>query len=361
MIEKYLDQYDIPLEMKYLALVESALKPKAKSRVGATGLWQFMYPTGKQYNLNVSSYVDERQDPLKATIAACHYLNDLYKIFGDWDLALAAYNSGPGNVSKAIRRSGGYKNYWNIRPYLPRETAGYVPAFYATMYLFTYAQEHQLIGSAPAIHYFETDTIHIKKTVSFDQISEQTGIETAMLQFLNPEYKLDIIPYIKGKEYTLRIPKKQADNFLKNETRLYALADADAAKREKPLPQYFEMDKRIRYKIKNGDYLGKIAYKYGVRVSDIKRWNGLKNNNLKIGQRLSIYPKRLRVPKTSKKLVSKNRTKETPIIYIVKKGDSLWSIAKRFKKVSVNQIKEWNNIWSGNSIQPGKKLKIFKS
>ena len=361
MIEKYLDQYDIPLEMKYLALVESALKPKAKSRVGATGLWQFMYPTGKQYKLKVSSYVDERQDPLKATIAACNYLNDLYKIFGDWDLALAAYNSGPGNVSKAIRRSGGYKNYWNIRPYLPRETAGYVPAFYATMYLFTYAQEHQLTGSAPAIHFFETDTIHIKKMVSFDQITEQTGIETAMLQFLNPEYKLDIIPFIKGKEYTLRIPKKQADVFLKNETKLYALVDADAAKREKPLPQYFEMDKRIRYRVKNGDYLGKIAYKYGVRVSDIKRWNGLKNTNLKIGQRLSIYPKRLRVPKPSKTSAINNTTKETPTIYIVKKGDSLWTIAKKFKKVSVNQIKEWNNIWSGKTIQPGKKLKIFKS
>jgi membrane-bound lytic murein transglycosylase D len=361
MIEKYLDQYDIPLEMKYLALVESALKPKAKSRVGATGLWQFMYPTGKQYKLKVSSYVDERQDPLKATIAACNYLNDLYKIFGDWDLALAAYNSGPGNVSKAIRRSGGYKNYWNIRPYLPRETAGYVPAFYATMYLFTYAQEHQLTGSAPSIHFFETDTIHIKKTVSFDQITEQTGIETAMLQFLNPEYKLDIIPFIKGKEYTLRIPKKKADIFLKNEIELYALVDADAAKREKPLPQYFEMDKRIRYRVKNGDYLGKIAYKYGVRVSDIKRWNGLKNTNLKIGQRLSIYPKRLRVPKSSKTSAINNTTKETPTIYIVKKGDSLWTIAKKFKKVSVNQIKEWNNIWSGKTIQPGKKLKIFKS
>ncbi len=361
MIEKYLDQYDIPLEMKYLALVESALKPKAKSRVGATGLWQFMYPTGKQYKLKVSSYVDERQDPLKATIAACNYLNDLYKIFGDWDLALAAYNSGPGNVSKAIRRSGGYKNYWNIRPYLPRETAGYVPAFYATMYLFTYAQEHQLTGSAPSIHFFETDTIHIKKTVSFDQITEQTGIETAMLQFLNPEYKLDIIPFIKGKEYTLRIPKKKADIFLKNEIELYALVDADAAKREKPLPQYFEMDKRIRYRVKNGDYLGKIAYKYGVRVSDIKRWNGLKNTNLKIGQRLSIYPKRLGVPKPSKTSAINKTTKETPTIYIVKKGDSLWTIAKKFKKVSVNQIKEWNNIWGGKTIQPGKKLKIFKS
>ena len=229
------------------------------------------------------------------------------------------------------------------------------------MYLFTYAQEHKLTGSAPKIHFFETDTILVKKTVSFDQITEQTGIPTAMLQLLNPEYKLDIIPYVKGRNYSLRIPSKQVGDFLQNEEALYLLVDSDMAKREKPLPQYFEMDKRIRYRVENGDYLGKIAYKYGVRVSDIKRWNGLKNNNLKIGQRLSIYPKRLRVPKTSKKLVSKNRTKESPIIYIVKKGDSLWSIAKRFKKVSVNQIKEWNNIWSGNSIQPGKKLKIFKS
>ena len=361
MIEKYLDQYDIPIEMKYLALVESALKPKAKSRVGATGLWQFMYSTGKQYKLKVSSYVDERQDPIKATIAACNYLNDLYKIFGDWDLALAAYNSGPGNVTKAIRRSGGYKNYWNIRPFLPRETAGYVPAFYATMYLFTYAQEHKLTGDKPNIHFFETDTLLVKKTVSFDQITEQTGIPTPMLQLLNPEYKLDIIPYGSGRNYTLRIPSTQVGNFLKNEEALYHLVDSDLAKREKPLPQYFEMDKRIRYRVINGDYLGKIAYKYGVRVSDIKRWNGLKNNNLKIGQRLSIYPKRLRVPKASKTSVSTSISKGKPTIYIVKKGDSLWTIAKKFKKVTVNQIKEWNNIWSSKSIQPGKKLKIFKS
>tara|TARA_B110000003_G_scaffold42848_2_gene40236 strand:- start:46048 stop:47544 length:1497 start_codon:yes stop_codon:yes gene_type:complete len=361
MIEKYLDQYDIPLEMKYLALVESALKPKAKSRVGATGLWQFMYPTGKQYKLKVSSYVDERQDPIKSTIAACNYLNDLYRIFGDWDLALAAYNSGPGNVTKAIRRSGGYKNYWNIRPFLPKETAGYVPAFYATMYLFTYAEEHNLKGNLPKIHYFETDTIQIKKTVSFDQITEQTGIKTSILQFLNPAYKLDIIPFIAEKNYSIRIPKKHVGIFLKNEKELYNLVDTDNAKREKPLPQYFEMDNRIRYRVKSGDYLGKIAYRYGVRVSDIKRWNGLKNNYLKIGQRLSIYPKRLRIPKQSKNSVLKNKSKDSPIIYVVKKGDSLWTIAQKFKKVSVNQIKEWNNIWSENSIQPGEKLKIFKS
>lgn len=357
MIEKHLDQFDIPLEMKYLAIVESALKPKARSRVGATGMWQFMYATGKQYGLKISSYVDERQDPIKATIAACKYLNHLYKIFGDWDLALAAYNSGPGNVTKAIRRSGGYKNYWNIRPFLPRETAGYVPAFQATMYLFQYAEEHKLKGSLPVIRFFETDTIQVKRTISFDQITEVTGIDTEILQFLNPEYKIDIIPFIGNRNYTIRLPKKQADIFLKNEKNIYALADKDDANREKPLPRYFEMDKRIRYRVRSGDYLGGIAYRYGVRVSDIKRWNGLKNNRIRVGQRLSIYPKTLREPKST---VSTPKTKGKYTVYTVKKGDSLWTIAKKFPKVSADQIKKWNNIWSAKTIKPGTKLKIYK-
>ena len=292
MFEKYLDEYDIPLEMKYLAIVESALDPKARSRVGATGLWQFMYATGLQYNLKVSSYVDERQDPIKATIAACEYLSDLYQVFADWDLALAAYNSGPGNVLKAIKRSGGYRNYWNIRPYLPTETAGYVPAFYATMYLFEYAEEHDLKSELPEIYHFETDTIQIKRTISFDQISEKTTISTDLLSLLNPSYKLDIVPFIEGKNYVITIPKANSLEFLQFENEIYTLADEDDAKREKPLPKYFEMDKRTRYKVKSGDYLGKIANKFGVRVSDIKRWNSLRNNRLKIGQRLTIYPKR---------------------------------------------------------------------
>jgi membrane-bound lytic murein transglycosylase D len=292
LFEKYLDQYDVPLEMKYLAIVESTLNPTAKSRVGATGLWQFMYTTGIQYNLKVSSYVDERQDPLKATIAACQYLSDLYRIFGDWDLALAAYNSGPGNVSKAIKRSGGYRNYWNIRPYLPRETAGYVPAFYATMYLFEYQKEHQLIADAIQIRHFETDTIQVKKTITFSQISETTGISSELLQLLNPSYKLDVIPFVAAKNYTVRLPRKNTLQFIDKEQEIYALALADATKREKPLPKYFDMDKRIRYKVKSGDILGKIASKYGVRISELKRWNRLKNSRLKIGQRLSIYPKR---------------------------------------------------------------------
>jgi len=292
MFEKYLDQYDIPLEMKYLAIVESALNPTAKSGMGATGLWQFMYPTGVQYKLKVSSYVDERQDPVRATIAACKYLSDLYTIFGDWDLALAAYNSGPGNVSKAIKRSGGYRNYWNIRPFLPRETASYVPAFYATMYLFEYQKEHNLVADAPQIRYFETDTLSVKKTISFDHVSEVTGISLELIQFLNPSYKLDIIPFVEGKNYTIALPRKNSFNFIEKEEAIYALAAEDASKREKPLPKYFEMDKRIRYKVKNGDFLGKLANKFGVRVSDIKRWNRMKTSRLKIGQRLSIYPKK---------------------------------------------------------------------
>ena len=292
MFEKYLDQYDIPLEMKYLAIVESALNPTAKSGMGATGLWQFMYPTGVQYKLKVSSYVDERQDPVRATIAACKYLSDLYTIFGDWDLALAAYNSGPGNVAKAIKRSGGYRNYWNIRPFLPRETASYVPAFYATMYLFEYQKEHNLVADAPQIRYFETDTLSVKKTISFDHVTEVTGISLELIQFLNPSYKLDIIPFVEGKNYTIALPRKNSYNFIEKEEVIYALAAEDASKREKPLPKYFEMDKRIRYKVKNGDFLGKIANKFGVRVSDIKRWNRMKTSRLKIGQRLSIYPKK---------------------------------------------------------------------
>ncbi len=367
MFEQYLDQYDIPLEMKYLAIVESALKPRARSRVGASGLWQFMYGTGKQFDLKVSSYVDERYNPVKATIAACKYLSQLFKIFGDWDLALAAYNSGPGNVTKAIKRSGGYKNYWNIRPFLPRETAGYVPAFYATMYIFEYAKEHKIYSELPNFFNFQTDTVHIKRTISFDQISEKINVDEEILANLNPSYKLDIIPFIKGRNYALRLPTNKIVDFLEKEKEIYALANADDAKREKPLPRYFEMDKRIRYRVKSGDFLGKIANRYGVRVSDLKRWNRLKTSRLKIGQRLYIYPRKIPFSVNKKTSKNKKETSNTFIkkgkyqIYTVQKGDSLWSIAQKFKNVSIDEIKKWNNIWSAKGLKPGTKLKIYKS
>ncbi|GGD17019.1 lytic transglycosylase [Hyunsoonleella pacifica] len=361
MFEQELDNQNIPLEIKYLAIVESALKPNAKSRVGATGLWQFMFSTGKMYGLDVSSYVDERSDPIKSTKAAAKYLAKLYEIFGDWDLALAAYNSGPGNVTKAIRRSGGYENYWNIRHNLPRETAGYLPVFLANMYIFEYAEEHGFKRYKPERVYFETDTVVIKQMITLDQVSEVTGTPVEQLQFLNPSYKLDIIPVIKGKKYTLRLPTDVIGAFVHNEDKIYAFAKEELEKREKPLPQFFNANDKIRYRVKSGDYLGKIARIYGVRVSDIKRWNGLRNNNLKIGQRLSIYPRKpvVSVPKIATKKIKPKPITGDITIYTVKSGDSLWSIAQKFSGVSIQNIKDWNGI-SGSKLKPGMKLKISK-
>lgn len=358
MFEQEFDNYNIPLEMKYLAIVESALKPRARSRVGATGLWQFMFATGREYKLDVSSYVDERSDPIRSTTAAAQYLSRLYKIFGDWDLALAAYNSGPGNVNKAIRRSGGYKNYWNIRSNLPTETAGYVPSFLAIMYIFEYAEEHGFKPERPAFQYIETDTVHVKQMISLDHVSEVTGVNIEELQFLNPSYKLDIIPKVEGKTYALRLPREAIGVFTSNEDKVYAFAQAEFNKREKPLPQLFNQDSKIRYRVKSGDYLGKIARRYGVRVSQIKRWNGLRSNNLKIGQRLTIYPRNpvaTPPPKTTKKPTeTKGR-----ITYKVKEGDSLWSVAQKFSGVSVENLKDWNDI-SGSNLKIGMTLIVSK-
>jgi len=361
LFEESLDNYDIPLEVKYLAIVESALKPRAKSRVGATGLWQFMFGTGKEYGLNVSSYVDERSDPVKSTVAASKYLAKLYEIFGDWDLALAAYNSGPGNVSKAIRRSGGYENYWNIRPYLPRETAGYLPAFLATMYIFEFAEEHGFKKERPNFHYVETDTIHVKKMITLDQVSELLEVPIEELQFLNPSYKLDVIPYIKEEDYTLRLPRDVVGKFVSNEENIYNFVQAEFDKREKPLPKFFDSNSKTTYRVRSGDYLGKIARKYGVRVSQLKSWNGLRSNNLKIGQRLMIYPRNPSAGQTPVGTVTPKKTVDITgkTTYKVKAGDSIWSISQKFPGVSVDNIKEWNDI-SGNKLKIGTTLIVSK-
>ncbi|MGB1393888.1 MAG: LysM peptidoglycan-binding domain-containing protein [Flavobacteriaceae bacterium] len=359
MFEEVLDKHNLPLEIKYLAVVESALKPRAKSRVGATGLWQFMFATGKQYGLEVSSYVDERCDPLRSTNAAAKYLASLYKTFGDWDLALAAYNSGPGNVTKAIRRSGGYQNYWNIRPFLPSETAGYLPAFLATFYLFEYADAHGFQLEKNQLPIIATDTIHIKQMISLDQVAELTDTKIETLQHLNPSYKLDIIPVLDTKTYALRLPLTKIGDFVQNETQIYATAKAEFEAREKPLPQFFEIDSKIRYKVKSGDYLGKIARKFRVRVSQIKKWNGLRTNDLKIGQRLTIYSRNptaysFNNSTTASKKTQKNSSKST---YLVKPGDSLWSISNKLTGISVQNLKEWNDIWD-NHLKPGMTLII---
>src|SRR5690606_32801528 len=214
MFEAELDKHNLPLELKYLAVIESALNPQARSRVGATGLWQFMFATGKMFGLDVSSYVDERSDPIRSTEAACKYLKSLNNSFNDWDLALAAYNSGPGNVSKAIRRSGGRTNYWDLRSFLPRETAGYVPALFASMYIFEYAEEHGFKKQAARIPYVATDTIRVKQQITLDQVSKLTNLDIEELEFLNPAYKLGIIPVVKGENYTLRLPLTSVGTFV---------------------------------------------------------------------------------------------------------------------------------------------------
>lgn len=359
MFEEELDRQGLPLEMKYLAIVESALDPRAKSHAGATGLWQFMFSTGKMFGLDVNSYVDERTDPILATEAAARYLKSLYKSLGDWDLALAAYNSGPGNVSKAIRRSGGRTNYWNIRHNLPRETAGYVPAFLATMYIFEYATEHGFESHGPRIPYVATDTIRVRKQISLEQIAEISKIDIAELEFLNPSYKLNIIPAIKDEDYVLRLPVDRVGAFVSNEEAIYAFAEAEFNKKEKPLPELLDQPDRIRYRVRSGDYLGKIAARYGVGVSQIKRWNGLRSNNLKVGQRLIIHPRKPVGASAPKKITSKPTLSSSAKTYVVRSGDSLWSISQKFPGVSVQNIKKWNDI-SGTKLKPGMKLQISK-
>lgn len=295
MFEQEMSNQKIPLEMKYLAIVESALNPKARSRMGATGLWQFMYTTGKSYGLEVNNYVDERSDPVRSTKAAAKFLNELYKVFGDWDLVLAAYNSGPGNVTKAMRRSNGKQNYWNLRPYLPRETAGYVPAFLATLYIFEYAKEHGFKPQKRANHHFETDTVRVRQAVPFKNIAELTGMDVQEIQFFNPSYQLDVVPYVEGKHYALRLPIEEVGKFVANEDVIYAYLNEEKDKREKPLPELVRGDnagqssKKIVYTVKKGDVLGKIATRNGVTVSNLKRWNKIQGNNIRVGQKLVIY------------------------------------------------------------------------
>lgn len=297
MFEQEMSNQKIPLEIKYLAIIESALNPKARSRAGATGLWQFMYATGKSYGLEVNNYVDERSDPIRSTKAAAKYLNELYKIFGDWDLALAAYNSGPGNVTKAIRRSNGKTNYWNLRPYLPRETAGYVPAFLATLYIFEYAKEHGFKPQKRANHLFQTDTIRVKQAIPFKDIAEITGMDVQDIQFFNPSYQLDVVPYVEGRNYAVRLPISEIGKFVANEQAIYSYLNEQKSQREQVLPEVTKGDqyaggkstKKTIYTVKKGDNLGKIASRHGVSINNLKRWNRMKSNKVRIGQRLTIY------------------------------------------------------------------------
>jgi membrane-bound lytic murein transglycosylase D len=381
LFEEAFDKQNVPLEIKYLAVVESALNPKAVSRVGATGLWQFMYQTGKQYGLKIDSYVDERSDPLKASEAAAQYMKNMYAIFGDWDLVLASYNSGPGNVAKAIRRSGGQQNYWNIRKNLPKETQGYLPAFLATMYIYEYHKEHGIKPERAPIKQFATDTVMIKRQMSFKQISELIDIPVAQLQILNPSYKLNIVPAYKDQTHFLRLPQDKMAVFTSNESKIYAYVDREANLRERPFQivrpivsqdsvntfQRLAQAKVRYYRVKRGDNLSTIAQKYDVDVDDLKKWNNIKGNKVAYGKNLKINgveaeEKSSAIAKVEidKKGIQKDSlASSTASFYVVQKGDNLSNIAKKFN-VTVADIQDWNKLTTKN-LPLGMALQVVKN
>ena len=335
--ETILDQYNLPLEFKYLAIVESSLNTRATSPSGAKGLWQFMYLTGKQYNLNVTSYIDERQDPYKSTEAACQYFSELYEMFGDWNLVLAAYNGGPGYIQRKINSVGSY-NFWELYPYLRQETRNYVPKFIAMNYVMHHSNEHSISPSNMKKITCDVDTIKLKAQVTFNVLSKITCVDSAIISFLNPTFKMNVIP----SGYTITLPKYAKEDFLNNKKSNYDFVEAVYNK------EILIDEEMVEYNVLKGDYLGKIAENFSVRIHEIKRWNNLRSTNLDIGQKLIIY-------------VKKNKSNFTPKIqkgfneYIVQKGDTLWEIAQKYKGVSVWKIKSLNNMDSDN-LRPGTKL-----
>ncbi len=386
--EKYLDVFGLPLELKYLPAIESALNTNAVSRAGATGLWQIMYRTGLMLGLEINSYVDERRDPEKSTIAACMFLKQLYETYQCWNLALAAYNCGPGRLNGAIRRSGGETNYWKLLPYLPRETRNYVSAFIAVTYLFSYYEDHNY---KPEFFDFidDYDTVMITQQLHFAQIDSVLGISINELRELNPMYRKDIVP-AKQKAYPLKIRREYLTDFIRLEDSIYNYMDSVFFS-----PERFNYDPKeritrqvsvapqpsgtaaLKYTVKTGDAIGLIAQWYGVSVSNLRAWNGISGNLIRAGQTLNVY-----VPESSKskyeqinqmsfeekqkmigvKVEPKEQTDSKTVTgykyYTVKRGDSPWIIASRFSGVSVEEILQVNGLNSSSTLNVGDRLKI---
>ena len=291
MFEDILGKHELPFELCYLPVIESALNPQARSHMGAVGLWQFMPATGKKYGLEINSLIDERMDPIRSTEAACKFLKALYSIFKDWNLVIAAYNCGPGNVNKAIHRAGGKRDFWSIYPFLPKETRGYVPAFIAATYTMTYYAEHKI---CPANIQFPLacDTVHTSKRMSLQQIAAILGQDVEILRNLNPQYRRDIIP--GSKDYTICLPSSAVNGFIEHEDTICNY------KKEELCPQriqvepasygrgYYGPSNGRVYRVRQGDTLGAIARRNRVSVAQIKRWNNLRSDKLSIGQRLIV-------------------------------------------------------------------------
>ena len=358
LFEKYLATYDLPRELKYLSIVESGLNTQAISRAGAVGLWQFMSGTGRIYKLQHDFYYDDRMDPEKATEAACKYLKWLYEYFDDWELALASYNAGPGNVRKAIRRSGYKDGFWEIYRYLPRETRSYVPQFVAITYALNYAEEHNLIPPAYE-ELAESDTLIINQFLHLETLANQLGLCKEDLEKLNPSLKHGAVPE-HYKNFVLRVPKDLVDSVRISRTTILDSASRFGHEEMKYLARNtigstYGREKMVHI-VRSGDVLGTIAEKYSVRVSDIRTWNNLYGNLIRVGQRLDIYvDPGYKVPTTT----ASNGNLDLPDskMYRVRYGDTLWSISNAFKGVTIEELKTLNNLKS-NKIYPGQVLKL---
>jgi membrane-bound lytic murein transglycosylase D len=395
--EEILDKYELPYELKYLAIIESALNPRALSRAGAVGLWQFMYGTAKNLGLEITTFVDERRDIYKSTDAAARYLKQLYDIYKDWHLVIAAYNCGPGNVNKAINRAGGKTDYWQIYYGLPRETRSYVPAYIGATYVMNYYREHQLTPQWPSIS-LKTDTIIINHYLNLKQVADNLAIDLEALRDLNPMYRRDVIPGTPEKGYPLMIPVELVPVYIEKADTIYRHErDTFFPGNTIVLPQAMKYDGgddfnyegkvKITYTVKSGDNPGYIADWFDVSVTDLKRWNRISRNLIRVGQKLSIYVpenktdyyRRINNLSFSAKQSMSGKTvpvntiaEETPATsgliadgsaqefeyYTVRKGDNLWSIAQKYPGISNEDIMRLNNITNAKSLQAGQKLKI---
>ena len=361
LFEEELEKGGLPLELKFLPVIESALNPQANSRVGAAGLWQFMPGTGKLYGLEINSLIDERRDPYRATQAAVRYLKDLYSIYNNWLLVIAAYNCGPGNVNKAIRRANTSRDYWAIYNFLPKETRGYVPAFIAANYIMTYADEYKIcpadVPLAPAL-----DTIMVNERVHFEQLSQKLGIPAEELRLLNPQYRIGLIPG-NAKPYSLCMPTSLIYNYLENK-------DSIVAYNKEVIAQRVEVDIKqsatsytqggVQYhKVRSGENLSVIAKRYRVSVKNLRDWNHLRTDNLSVGQRLRVSPGGASSASTARPAAVDHAAVPSGEVYKVKSGDTLWTIAKRFG-VTVEAIRGVNQPKDLNVLSIGQVIKLPK-
>lgn len=358
--EKYLAYYNLPDELKYLSIIESGLNPKAISRARAVGLWQFMYFTGRHYGLHIDGFEDQRMDPELATDAACRYLRDLYNLFGDWELALAAYNAGPGNVKKAIRRSGYKKTFWEIYPYLPRETRSYVPQFVAMVYTMNHLAEHNFLETErEAMPPY--DTLRINRVLHFETFAQLAGGCIEDLQRLNPSFLRSIIPDSR-KTYALRIPRYMSG--LLQENRMAILDSAEKA--GKAYLQSVAANhsvagthgrERIVHYVHSGETLSSLAQRYRVRVADIQEWNDLRGTTIRSGQRLYIWVTPSHLPVVHGKPAQQPQQTLSAKTYTVQEGDTLWSISRRYEGLTVERLRQLNKL-DTNKIYPGQVLVV---